>query len=98
MRQQRQLILITMYFPCTCQSESGICVIMTLSGLDTQRPLLREWIQGDWGVRMWHRRCQSWVGGAVCVCPTMCMCVRQGGEEEMGLAQIVHGAHPSGRG
>lgn len=57
-----------MYIPCTCQGGSGIAVLMTLSGPDTQRPLLREYIQGDWGVRMWHMRCQSWVGGGDTVC------------------------------
>lgn len=85
--------------PCTCQAESRISVLMTLSGPDTQRPLLREWIQGDWGVRMWHRRCQSWVGGAVHESKSVYVC-ESGGRQEGGevFGQIVHGAHPSGRG
>ena len=53
---------------------------MTLSGPDTQRPLLREWIQGDWGVRMWHRRCQSWVGGAVHESKSVYVCESRGRE------------------
>ncbi len=36
--------------------------------------------------------------GALCVCPSMCMCVRQGRRGGGGLGQIVHGAQPSGRG
>lgn len=67
-----------MYVLCACQGESGISVLMTLSGPDTQRPLLREWIQRDWGVRMWHRGWQSWVGArCVCVCAreSECVCV-----------------------
>lgn len=50
--RQRQLTLIPVYVLCTCQGESGISVLMTLSGPDTQRPLLTRWIQEDWGVRM----------------------------------------------
>lgn len=50
--QQLQLILIPVYVPCTCQGESRISVLMTLSDPGTQRPLLREEIQEDWGVRM----------------------------------------------
>lgn len=69
--------------PCTCQAESRISVLMTLSGPDTQRPLLREWIQGDWGVRMWHRRCQSWVGGAVHESKSVYVC-ESGGRQEGG--------------
>lgn len=56
-------------------------VLMTLSGLDTQGPLLREWIREDWGVRKWHRRCQSWVlRSSVCpfVCTSMCMRLEKG--------------------
>lgn len=36
--QQRQIILIPMYVPCTCQGESGISVLMTLSDPDTRGP------------------------------------------------------------
>ena len=71
--------------PCTCQGESRISVLMTLSGPDTQRPLLREWIQGDWGVRMWHRRCQSWVGGAVHESKSVYVCVWVRGRQEGGF-------------
>lgn len=66
---------------------------------DSIRPWYPEapaegWIQGDWGVRMWHRRCQSWVGNAVCVSQYECGTGEGGG----GLGQIVHAPHPSGRG
>lgn len=67
-----------MNFPCTCQSESKISVVMTLS--DSIGPCWE-----DWGVRMWHGRCQSWDGGAS-VC--LSMCVRQG----KGMEGAVAGA------
>lgn len=85
----KRCFLIPMYILCTCQGESRISVLMTLSGPDTERPPLRGWIQGDCGaggVKVWKR--------GRSVCPNMC--VRQGkGKGWGGRGQIVHGAHPS---
>lgn len=67
-----------MYVPCTCQGESRISLLMTLSGPDTQRTLLRGRIQGDWTMWIWHRGCQSCDGGAVCV--QVCVWDRENGD------------------
>lgn len=67
-----------MTFPCTCQSESKISVVMTLSGSNTQRPLLRG--LGCQNVTQEVSKL-GW-GRSVC----LSMCVRQGKRMEGAVA------------
>lgn len=71
-------------------------MLMTLSGPDIQRPLLRDGSKGI-GVLECGTGGVKVELGALCMSPSMC--VRQGREEAGGgLGQIVHGPHPFGRG
>lgn len=92
--QPQQHALIFTNFPRTCQGESKISVVMTLSGSNAQRPLLRGLGVSECdtsGVKVGIGE-----GGAVCVQ----VCVWDGGKGMGGdggvlQGQIVHGAYPS---
>lgn len=74
----QQLILISMYVLCSCQAQSEISMLMTLSGPDIQRPLLRDGSRGI-GVLECGTGGVKVELGALCVCPSMS--VRLGRQE-----------------